>query len=219
MTKMEGIGKIKVGIFDLDGTLIDSNAKTRRDFVEAMARLGVNVTPKESLEEWEKVAERYGIPTDQLYEAFDERKSWKQSLQDGEVEIFPETHSVLDYLNNKGVELTLLSRSLPEYTNIKLNHFDLRRYFSAVETVHPSISSKIRGARTLIEKIDPKRINYAWFIGDREPDISISRDIKREFGITSSGIYVNRADIEPSFERGNYHVIKSLEDIPKIMGV
>ena len=110
---MEGIGKTKVGIFDLDGTLIDSNAKTQRDFVEAMARLGVDVTPEEALEEWEKVAERHSIPTDQLHKAFDERKSWEQSLQDGEVEIFPETHSVLEYLNNKGVKLALLSRSLP----------------------------------------------------------------------------------------------------------
>lgn len=219
MTKMEDIGKIKVGVFDLDGTLIDSNAKIQRDFVDAMARLGVNVTPKEPLEEWEKVAERHGIPTDQFYKAFDERKSWEQSLQDGEVEIFPETHSILDYLNNRGIELALLSSSLPEYTNLKLNHFDLRRYFSVVETVHPSISSKLRGARTLIEKMDPKRINYAWFIGDRESDISTSRYIKREFGIASQGIYVDRDGGEPNFERGNYHVIKSLEDIPKIMGV
>lgn len=219
MTKMGDISKNKVGIFDLDGTLIDSNAKTRGDFTEAMSRLGVDVNPEETLEEWEKVAERYGIPTDQLYKAFDKRKSWEQSLEDCEVEIFPETHSVLSDLNNKGVKLALLSRSLPKYTNLKLNHFNLGQYFSAVETIHPSTPSKIGGARTLIEKIGPKRIEHAWFIGDEESDVSFSGDIEREFGIASRGIYIDRVCRKPNFERRNYHVIKSLEEVPGIMGV
>ena len=219
MTKMEDIGKIKVGIFDLDGTLINSNAKVRRDFIETMARLGVDVTHEESLEKWEKIAEKHGISADQLYKTFDERKSWEQSLKDGEVEIFPETHSILDYLRSNGVELALLSRSLPKYTDVKLDYFGLRRYFGAIETISPSAPSKIRGARTLIEKINPEKIGHAWFVGDKEEDVSISRDIEREFGITSNGIYVNRNGGEPKFERGNYRVIKSLEDIPEIMGV
>lgn len=217
MTKMEEIDKTKVGIFDLDGTLIDSNAKVQRDFIETMARLGVDVTHEASLKKWEKIAEKHGISADQLYKAFDERKSWEQSLKDGDVKIFPETHPVLDYLKSEGVELALLSKSLPEYADIKLSHFDLKRYFSAVETVHPSAPSKIRGARTLIEKIGPEKIGHAWFIGDKEEDVSIAREIGREYEITAEGIYVDRGDVQTSKE--GYHIIKSLEDIPKIMGV
>ncbi len=116
------INQNKLVIFDLDGTLIDSEKKLEADVIGAMARLGTIITPEETHQNWYELAAKYGFSQEQFDKALDKRKTWEQSLREGEVKIFPETHNTLSYLKDNGVRMVLLSKSTPKYTKAKLNH-------------------------------------------------------------------------------------------------
>lgn len=177
---------------DLDGTLINSAGKLRNDVIEAFARLNVNIAPEEVVGNWYSLTEKYGISRDKFDQSFDKRKTWKESLERGEISIFPETREFLEYLQKNGARLGLLTKSIPEYTDQKIDYFDLRKYFETVQTVHPREKSKLGGAIEIVRNLNPETIQEAYFIGDKEEDISVSKKIGRIYKINARGIYVNR---------------------------
>lgn len=192
--RMANRGNKQVMVFDLDNTLIDSGAKLTADIVGAFARLGHKVTQEEiaRYKSWYEHAEAYGISKEIFDESFNKRKTWEQSLFDEEVPIFPETYNVLENLKRKNIRLSLLSKSLPEYTNLKLGYFNLNKYFEKVIAIHPEKPSKLPGAIEIMEEFNPSSINESYFVGDKEEDVSISRDISKKYGFSSGGIYINR---------------------------
>jgi phosphoglycolate phosphatase-like HAD superfamily hydrolase len=224
----------RLAIFDLDNTLIDSDKKLEADFIGAMHRLGVKVTPEEARaggKSWYDFASKYGYSKEQFDKAFDQRKSWEASLNDGEVPIFEDTVPCLERLAAGGVKLGLLSKSIPEYTEMKLKHFGLRGYFHGVETVHPKIPSKIEGAMSLINKILPYWNNTDFaFIGDRPDDITIEKEVwQRQYAsdnelfpvyTSTQGILLNRKGAQvPQEISGNkgYSVVKGLNEVPPLI--
>src|SRR3989344_2378970 len=204
----------QVMIFDLDNTLIDSGAKLIADIVKTFARIGYKVTPEEiaQYENWYERAETYGISKEIFDKSFNQRKTWKESLNDGEISIFPETYKVLNDLKQSGLRLSLLSKSIPEYTNLKLKHFDLSRYFEYVSTIHPKEPSKNSAAINLIRKMNPETIEKAYFIGDKEEDVIAEKAVREEFKdyeLTTRGIYINRK----GNKLGGYISINSLDEL------
>lgn len=197
---------------DLDGTLIDSTGKLRNDVVEAFGRLNRKINPEEIVGNWYMLAEKYGISRDEFDRSFDKRKSWKEALERGEISIFPETRRCLEYLKSNGARLGLLSKSIPEYTNQKIDYFDLRKYFEAIQTVHPREKSKLGGAIEIIKKLNPETIMEAYFIGDKEEDVSVSKEISRIYKINSHGIYINR-------DNNTLNEYLSVNSLDKIVGI
>jgi len=182
----------KLAVFDLDNTLIDSKRKLTLDIVGAFERLGQYITPEQITGNWYKLAEEYGISKEKFDEAFDQRKTWEDSLKSGDVIIFPETYEVLESLKGRDIRLALLSKSIPKYTQQKLDHFGLTKYFEGIKTVHPREPSKKQGALELIRELGPSTIERASFIGDKEEDVTIANDVYKKYSINSQGIYVNR---------------------------
>jgi len=198
-----------VAVFDVDDTLIDSGAKLKADVVSAFSRLGRAISPEQVVGNWYNLAENYGISREQFDAAFDKRKSWEQSLRGGEVPIFPETYRVLEELKQRGIRTNVLSKSLPEYTHVKLRHLNLAPYFEQVVTVDPKSPSKREGALELMKKLGPETVAKAYFIGDKEEDVKIAEDVREAYGTPSTGIYINR--------KGNilngYPSVNSLEGV------
>lgn len=180
-----------LAVFDLDNTLIDSKRKLRKDVMTAFEGLGVRISSEESKDDWYEVARKYGFTKEQFDNAFDKRKSWEESLGDGEIPIFPETKQCLEELADKNVEMGLISKSLPEYTQTKLDFFDLGKYFNAIETVHPEEGSKLLAAEKIVNQ-NLKPTLRAYFIGDSEGDVKIASDIRDKYNLFTQGIYVNR---------------------------
>lgn len=194
--------KKTAAVFDLDNTLIDSKAKLKADFVGAMTRLGVEMTPEESEINWYETAAKYGFSKEVFDEAFDQRKTWEQSLEAGEVPIFPETRQCLEELAGSGVRMALLSKSIPKYTDAKLEYFDLRKYFQTVETVHPEKPNKEEGAYKILNTLNPDTLSLTCFIGDRDEDVTVAKEVQsfhspfyeevHQRHFECKGIYVNR---------------------------
>lgn len=203
--------KRTIAVFDLDNTLIDSQAKLNADFVGAMSRLGITITPEEiKAGKWYETAQKYGFSKEAFDKAFDQRKTWEQSLADGEVPIFPETRGCLEELASRGIRMSLLSKSIPKYTKQKVDYFGLNKYFEQIVTVHPEEPNKTKGAIELIIKMNPCAGDYAAFIGDKEEDVAIA-SIGKSYKLNAKGIYVNRDGLILP----DYASVKNLSEVNK----
>ncbi len=189
---MANYNKTDLVVFDLDNTLIDSNPKLTSDVVGAFARLGRQITPEEVSGNWYDLARKYGFSSEQFDREFDKRKPWEESLKAGEVNIFSEVYETLEGLKQRNTRLALLSRSNREYTDQKIDHFGLRPYFEHIKVIDVKAPSKRDGALELIADLDPKSINKVLFVGDREEDVVIARDVQSKYGLSSEGVYVSR---------------------------
>lgn len=213
--KLKQLKPRKLAVFDLDNTLIDSGAKLRADFVGAMYHLGIKITPEETNQPWYEIAQKYGYSRKQFDTAFDKRKTWEQSLVDGEVPIFPETRECLEELKNNDITLALLSKSIPAYTKTKLDYFDLQKYFEVVETIHPKEPSKIEGAKKILQILNPDSILRSYFIGDKEEDVIVAKALEnsRERYYFCRGIYVNRNESKLQ----GYPNARNIKEVNKII--
>ena len=213
---MKNLTKYPLVIFDLDGTLIDSTPKLTADVVDAMKRCGISITPKDVKGNWYALAENYGITKEQFDAELDKRMSWQEALKRGIVKMFPETDDVLRYLQSRKVKMTLLSRSIPEYTNQKVKHFGLERYFDITRVTPVSAKSKTPEALDIVRESNPSRLESVYCVGDSEEDLTIAQDIQDQYKLNSSGVYVNRNSIS---NLPQYKSIKSLNELSLLMGV
>jgi phosphoglycolate phosphatase-like HAD superfamily hydrolase len=208
-TKNQGL----VAVFDVDGTLIDSGMKLKTDALGAFQRLGVQVKPEQLNGDWYAFASQYGISEKEFDREFDKRKSWEQSLRDGEAPLFPDTIPCLESLKARGVRLAVLSRSVPKYTLQKLDYHNLRNYFEHIEVVDPKAASKASGALNLVSRLGPETISRAFFIGDREEDVNVIGDVSQNYEIDTRGVHVSRNHIILPTD----YQVNSLGEVPELV--
>jgi|GEM_PF-1877909 len=209
-------------VFDIDGTLLDSMPKMHADIIGAFSRLGYKITPEQITAQkgWYDLSSKLGVKKEDYDREFDKRKSWEESLRDGEAPLFRDTLPCLEKLAQQGVTLATLTRSLPEYTKAKLDFHDLNKYFGdRIAVTSPSkAKSKTNDAIELVKKINPAFLQSAYFIGDRAEDVTVAHDVEDAYQLTSSGIYVNRNGSSVPPEMSQYHIVRSLDEIPAIIG-
>ena len=214
--------KHTVLVFDLDGTLIDSTPKLTGEVIRAFAKLGKDISEKQIIpnKRWYELAAQYGIPKEDFKREFDKRKSWEDSLRDGEVPLFSDALPCLETLLNRGVTLAALTRSAPEYTKAKMDFHRLEKYFEDRVAITPiTAKSKRIEAIGLMERIGCESIKCAYFIGDRTEDIVLAKEISNLYDfIKTNGIYINREELPIPEEVRTYPAVKSLAEIHAIIG-
>ena len=107
---------MKTIVFDLDNTIIDSKGKLDRDLIKTFNRLGYSLSEKDLKKDWHEIISSYGISKNVFNKEFAKRKSWEDSIKNGEVKLFPDTVYALEKLKKKGHQILLLSTSIPEWT-------------------------------------------------------------------------------------------------------
>jgi len=152
-------------LFDLDGTLINSEEKLKADLEHAFAKLG-EVFDVSVFEDWSAVIlqkkrmrmineQGRDITSDEekqivknLWNAIFENRTpqaWNEAIAKGTVTIFPEVINVLETLKNKGYKLLMLSRSEYQSTVVKAKMFGLDKYFPRQYITPIQALSKTRG--------------------------------------------------------------------------
>lgn len=205
-----------VVIFDIDGTILNTMPKMRADINGAFSRLGHIVTDDQisAQKGWYGLATQLGISNEAYDHEFDKRKSWEQSLRDGEAPLFEDALPCLEALLSGGATLAALTKSLPEYTQAKLDYHHLNRYFGdRVAVTDIKSPSKSVEALSLVRQIGIPSIQKAYFIGDRTEDVTVSAEVYQKLYVPSNGVYINRERKLIPQEVSLYPVITSLNEL------
>jgi len=210
-------------VFDIDGTLLNSMPKLTADARRTFQRLGLGnrVTDEQirNTKDWYELVAQYGISREQFDRELNRRKSWTQSLRDGEAPLFGDVRYCLEALTGASITLAALTRSDPKCTAEKIDYHGLSRYFGGRVAVTPvTAKSKEAEALELVKRVGAETVSRAYFIGDKPEDVQVAPSVQRALGVPSTGIYLNRNGSLAPGEVHEYCQIRSLEEIPAIVG-
>ncbi len=209
-----------VAVFDIDGTTLNTMPKMRADIKGAFSRLGHIVADEQIAAQkgWYGLAGQLGINQEDYDREFDKRKSWEQSLRDGEAPLFEDTLPCFELLLSGGATLAALTKSSPEYTRAKLDYHGLYQYFGdRVAVTDIKSPSKRAEALQLINQIGKPNIKQAYFIGDRTEDVIVASDVQSELYVPSQRVYLNRERKPVPQEVSLYPTINSLGELPEVI--
>ena len=215
-----------VAVFDLDGTLIDSDNRLSRELIETFKGLDISITEREAAIEGKRdkyvLAAKYGVSKEDLDRSYGKIANRLGTLGDalhsGEITVYPETLSTLDSLRGNGIIMGLLTRATRESDVVrKVRHFQLGKYFGdrIVVVSNNGHDTKYNGAVDLLRKMQGQN-DKVYCIGDRAEDVVVASDLKRNNEIDAEGIYVHRLN-SPDTELTGYKRVKSLDEIPNLV--
>jgi len=217
--------KKKIAIFDLDGSLVDSDMYMSKEIIKTFNCLGVSITEEEANIEGKKdkykLASKYGFSRDELDRTF--KKNVKglypldNALRSGNVTLYPETLRVLETLEKNGVVLGLLPRATKESDLIyKVQHLGLEKYFGdRISVVSNSQKTKYNSAVELLKKMQGQE-GDVYCIGDRAEDVLVANDLSTNCQLNAKGIYVHRSNF-PDANLGKYKMVKTLDEILELV--
>ncbi len=170
-------------LFDLDGTLVDSQEGIIKTQYELMQQKGYNI-------EMNTIRKLFGKPLEVCLATFAPEKSedeiWdlvkefremyaKNHLQI--IQLLPNAKEILEELKKKGYSLGIASTKLKKFIMEAINHFEIADYFEVVvsgyevENHKPAPDLILETAKQM--KVDPKDCVY---IGDSPTDIIAGRE-------------------------------------------
>jgi len=219
-----GAKQKRIAIFDLDGTLVDSDKWMSRELIETFNGLGVSITDEEANIDGKRdkyaLASRYGFNKNELDESY--RKNVKgiytldKALHSGQVTLYPETLEALDELKENGVVLGLLPRATREDDVFqKVKRLGLEKYFGNRISVVSNGHTKYQGALDLLGKVQSQD-EKVYCVGDRAEDVVIAGRLKRDNRINAEGVYVHRLN-SPDENLAGYNMVKTLDEIPELV--
>lgn len=175
---------IKLILFDLDGTLIDSVDFIVWSFVEAGRRLGIEIDPLEirrlvgyPIEDFVYyLVSKRGVDEKTLELFFEVRRRLFEENWEKSIRVFPDVKPVLDELRGSGYVLGVASSSRVERINLFLRHFNLEKYFNVIVGAGSGLRGKPHPDVLLraLSEADVER-EEAVYVGDREVDCIASQ--------------------------------------------
>ena len=195
------VKNIDAVIFDLDGTLVDSQPAALGAAIEALSRLGVTVTSAELREQFGGGARkllRYFLDRDLGVEeagrlidgAIQQRSDIQLSLID-RVTLLPNAKELLVSLKNGGYRLALATMSSRNIVDEVLSHHGIKSYFDAVMTADDVVHVK-PDPEILTKTIDllSGQVGRALYVGDSGHDLEAAVSLGMAFLLADTGIYV-----------------------------
>ncbi|MCH7802430.1 MAG: HAD family hydrolase [Chloroflexi bacterium] len=224
--------QIDAVIFDLDGTLVDSQPAVLRATQEALARFDINVSDDE-------VRARFGGGSRNIMSYFlvrdlgkanankkiDEAVEAKNSLQveySTEVGLLPGVKRLLSQLKQDGFLIGIATMGAGDVARRVLSHNRIDTYFARVLTVDDVTNPKpdpeilVKTAKQL--GVDVSRSLY---VGDSSHDLEAAEAVGMPFVLADTGLFVDgtrRIDLRQNAQSLGYPVVArdDLESIAEI---
>ena len=205
-------------IFDLDGTLIDSEDFIVWSFMEASRITGISV-------DIDVLRESIGLPLDEIISRIIKsnvveseikwfievrrgiiRENWRRM-----VKLFPDVEPTLRVLRDMGLILAVASSSIEERIREFLDYLGVLGFFQAISGVKPGVRGKPE-PDTILRVLEETGVlaGHAVYIGDREVDCIAAMKASVDF------ILLERKPLKLR-ECKPMLVVKTLNDIPVVL--
>ncbi len=173
------LNNFKAYIFDLDGTILDSNSLNLESFLYTCRKHLDKDIPQE------EIIKLFGRPLFEQMEYFSTKKAkdmvntyrtYTKKVHDQKVNLFPQSKSILKKLNKKNYKCVLVTSKTKYFAQRALNLFEIDQYFKIKIFYEDSIHHKPSPEPYLLalNKINLP-INSILSIGDSPYDIIASK--------------------------------------------
>lgn len=208
-------------LFDLDGTLTNSELGVTNSVAYALAKCGIEVQDKKDLTVFigpplrDSFERFYGFSEEESLKAVGYYREYFSEKGLYENEVYPEIPELLTSLKQAGKQL-IVATSKPEKFSVQiLKHFGLYDYFDFVAgaTMDGSRSRKSDIIQYALEQNQITDLESTLMIGDREHDV-LGAQAQR---IDSIGVlygFGNREELESA---GATYIAQEVGDIAKII--
>lgn len=213
--------KASAVLFDLDGTLLDTEGFIVWTFLEASKAFGVSVDPR-------VISRNVGRPIEELVAAafagveptlvakiLEARRGLVEREWKKMVKPFPDAAPALSRLRRSGLKMGVATSSRPERALAFLDYFGLRGFFDVVVGLEEGLRGK-PSPDILLEAIARLGASPASsvYVGDREVDCLASRSAGVGF------ILVNRGGYDYDFSLCTPDAaVRSLLELPGLLGL
>lgn len=217
----EQIVKKKYILFDLDGTLTDSQEGIVNSIEYMLEAYGIRVEDRSQLRPWlgpplkDSLMKYYGFDRKTALEGVDKYREYFDRKGIFENKVYPGVETMLSQLKERGCEL-YVATSKPETAAVRImEHFGLSRYFTYVggATLDDSRTKKgdvLRYVLGIIGDVDKSQIIM---VGDRENDVMGAK----ENGVEVIGVLYGYGTRQELCEAGADYIAETAEDILKFV--
>lgn len=208
-------------LFDLDGTIIDSEEGIINSAIYALSKFGINAENRASLKRFigpplHKSFELfYGFSVEKAALAVDIYREYYAEKGVFECTLYPDMETLFKRLKQAGKTLVLATSKYEYFAKIILEHFALDKYFDFVagSTKNGERSAKADVISYVLDSMDLTDKSKVLMIGDKMHDIVGASTV----GIDSIGVLYGFGSYNELSENGATHIAKNAEDIYRVI--
>ena len=213
--------KKKYVLFDLDGTLTDSQEGILNSIEYMLKHFGIQTPNRDMLRPWlgppltDSLIKYCGFDMEHALEGVAKYREYFDRQGIFENRVYPGMEEFLDRMKGEGY-LLMTATSKPETAARRvLDHFDLTKYFSFIggATMDDSRVKKGEVIRYVLESNHLKERSEVMMVGDRMHDIAGAK----ENGLESVGVLYGYGGRKELQDAGADYLAESVEDIARFL--
>lgn len=213
--------KKKYILFDLDGTLTDSQDGIMNAIEYSLKTYGITVQDRNSLRPFlgpplsESMQKYYGFDRIKAVEAVERFREYYNTRGLFENRIYPGVETMLKTVRDAGCRLFVATSKPEQVAQEILEHFGLAEYFDYIGGATPD-DSRVKKADVVRYVLDTAKIARpleAVMVGDRKHDILGAR----QNGLESVGVLYGYGDRQELEEAGADYLAEQAADIAKFL--
>ena len=162
-------------IFDLDGTVLDTDELIKRTFIKVFEKYkpGYTLSEEELLSflgpSLKETFSRY-FPDDMFEELLSYYHQYNHSHHEDFARVYPTVEETLKYLKDRGYPLGIVTTKLKVAANVGLDTFDLHKYFDVVIGLDDVKATK-PDPEGILKAMELLKVKQGVYIGDNINDI------------------------------------------------
>lgn len=204
-------------LFDLDGTLTDSQEGIKNAIKYSLASFGIIVEDDNQLRSWlgpplvDSLMKFCGFDRDKAMEGTLKFREYYNRQGYSENKVYPGIEDLLKSLKQQGYQLMTATSKPEEAARRILQHFSLDRYFTYIGGAAQD-ESRVRKAdviRYVLETNNITRLSEVMMVGDREHDVFGAK----QTGLDVIGVLYGYGDREELEQAGADYIVETAADI------